>query len=591
MVIQRIYVQPPSANSPTTSTDSPLRRLRIERDISSEGDAGRPSSPLDGVSLRSASTTPRTIGRLRPQHTGGSEASYSEYSRPSSPYDGIRVPSQMSVLKPSDFARKRSVFMKQPEPAHQLQQKLERRYSQLSQWPPPPEDASPNPDSSNSNTPPVLKRRSVSAQTPAAKPSLLIPKDSTVQLSSSPTATTPANVIPRRSPRVEYQFLDLNKKVQDSTAENKSLAENIKTMQLQVEALREKDLQARTALQGAEGTVSKDEFEKLKADKEKAEKELEESVKKSEDAQKALEDLNAQAAKLHSDAMVSHDPKAKQSLEQAVERLREQVEGVTKRPTAETSSKRASVSSYTSERLAPSSTRVPLNRTTRPPALRRGSDTSKDATDSVPATPATESIALPPVTQPPRTTRVVSPHLVSISQDAAPLPSKEAVAKQLQEFYETRNSISLTDPSVVDIPEVSFDSKALQSDILSLVDGFGKTGLDSGILSLDYPKYPKSPLSPPATPIKSKGKQFSLDIPDRAPSIRSKKSATSLKKKGWTSFLKVKLSGNSINEEDKQLGSSSYSSSTGSKKDGGPPKLAPISVSSSLSFSSLPQKS
>ncbi|KAG8915295.1 hypothetical protein FRC01_003714, partial [Tulasnella sp. 417] len=137
MVIQRIYVQPAATDDVETASKTSNSPARSQRSATVDSYTGNLATAVDPQAAPAAASnssaaangspvalkrTPSTstsktgsgaVSRLIAQHTGGSLAT-SEYtqgagnSRPASPLEGIRAPSTMSVLKPSDFARRKA---------------------------------------------------------------------------------------------------------------------------------------------------------------------------------------------------------------------------------------------------------------------------------------------------------------------------------------------------------------------------------------------------------------------------------------------------------------------------------------------------
>lgn len=550
-------------------------------------------------------------------------------SRPTSPLEGIRAPSTMSVLKPSDFARRKAslfgpansnidwdltsktptslappfdltfaqaAFQKTVEAPTEFHAELERRYAN----PPSPlelKDLPQKTEGAPRGTFVLPKLRSASAHTPSpssllAPPSKITSGSLSASPESSPVATTPNSVTP--SPKVELQVLELNQQLINSTVENKTLKAEISNMEKAVmdlqDATREKTPASTEPPSPKIGAVPKAEFDALLKDTEKATKELQEIEKKSEERQKQLENLAAQAAKLQSKTKaletVNVDPNqaaAKETLEAAVERLREQVESAT-RQSVEVS-RRLSNSSKVSERYGPSSTRVPLAWNRRANAT----DTSSPPTPTMEKTPLEDAKSVSTVgsRNPNRRSQVIS------VAPAEPLPEREDLQRSIKSYYteSVRSPTILSPPPLPTINHSDYDgpsTEELSRDINAIVEGFASESFDTGILSLTAPI---ALAKPKTSTVRSSAPKIPTPMsPTKAShlaetqSIRSKHSASSLKdastrgkKKGWISLFKVKLPGGSTIEEDRK----SRSSMSADK----PPVLAPISQSKPLSIS------
>ncbi|KAG9005834.1 hypothetical protein FRB94_003904 [Tulasnella sp. JGI-2019a] len=607
MVIQRLSVIPGPNLADATTKRAAASNIpdKLVASMDSQGASGNASASLK----RAPSTgTAKTVSRLIMQHTGGSLAPSTDSSppgssRPVSPFSGIRAPSTMSVLKPSDFAKRKAAFQKGPEtPSSQFHAELEERYANA----PSPLDLQelvPESQAIPRGTFIKPKLRSASSHTPtpsSATPSLLIPPTTRRASSTSssdpspasdlavPTTTTLITASPV-SAKPEFQVLELNKQLMDTTVENKTLAAEVSNMENKVQSLQgqlqvvqEKENSAEH-LPNPDHAVPKAEFDALVKDTERATKELEAVERKAEESRKALEALAAQAAQLQA-AQPPQIPKpsetpqelaAKESLEAAVTRLREQVEVATRQSL---DARRMSSSSRISERYAPSTTRVPLARARRPnvPASQSTTPTNERFDDVTPRATASASAAM---TRPAnRNSQVI------MIAPAEPLPQREHVARSIHSYYaDSVRPTSPTSPSPLPIIEHSDCddswSGPLSNDMMSIMEGFAEDGFDKSLLSLNAPTVltsappPKLSIAPSRPP---KAVIPSLPSPvvksHAAPSLKSKHSVPSLrKKKGWTSLFKVKFPGSSDKPSRHSV-------------DEKPPVLAPISTPSPISL-------
>ncbi|KAG8885532.1 hypothetical protein FRB97_000857 [Tulasnella sp. 331] len=501
----------------------------------------------------------------------------------------------MSVLKASDFARRKAAFQKGPEsPSSQFHAELEERYANA----PSPLDLQelvPGSQTLPRGTFIKPKLRSASAHTTSPSspgPSLLIPPSTNRRASStsfpdiSPAtdSATPLTASPALSEKPEIQVLELNRQLIDSTVENKTLAAEVTNMENKVQSLQGKIEEARGKEKSAEhlpkpvDAVPKAEFDALVKDTERATRELEAVELKAEQSRKALEALAQQAAQLQAaqsvqvpkSAETPQELAAKESLEAAVTRLREQVEVATRQSI---DTRRMSSSSRVSERYAPSTTRVPLARTRRPNASSQSTTPTNERFDE-----AARASAAAPTRSANRNSQVI------MIAPAEPLPQREHVSRSIQSYY--ADSVRPTSPTspLPTIEHSDYDdswSGPLSNDMMSIMEGFSETSLDKSILCLNAP----APLSPPPAPSRMSFATYGspkTSIPSSpppariytAPSLRSKNSAPSLrKKKGWTSLFKVKFP------------SSGEKSSSRHSVDEKPPVLAPISRPSPISLS------
>lgn len=444
----------------------------------------------------------------------------------------------------------------------------------------------------------IPKLRSASAHSPASSTFLAPSKIITSSLSASPErsptdlpSSTPTTV---STPKVEIQVIELNKRLIDSTVENKTLAAEISNMETQMNSLKDRQQETEAAKAKAEAAVAaerhvpKEQFDALVKDTERKAKELEEIEKRAEESRKQLEALTAQAAKLASkekaadaEAKSQQPEAAKEELEKAVERLREQVEVAT-RQSSDVVTRKMSSSSRVSERYAPSNTRVALGRRPRADRSEAGTPTAdrKDFDDARTIVSITS-------------TNNRHSQIIHVAP-AEPLPERDDIQRSIKSYYteSVRSPVSVRSPTFLppikqSDSEVSPSTDALSRDMAAIMEGFSTDVMTAGSLSLTAPAILTAPsrqstsrsrpsVSPSLRPMSTVIPQGKAPLD--TPSLRSKPSAASLrgttgkKKGGWISLFKVKLPGS---------GSDDHKSS---HAENGPPTLAPISTSTPISF-------
>ena len=396
-----------------------------------------------------------------------------------------------------------------------------------------------------------------------------VPTSGSSPLKESPVTNesqTPPIVTPS-SPIVEFQVLELNKQLIDSTTENKTLAAQVSQIESKMHSLKEQrritQPSTPTIPTPEERHVPKAEFDALVADTEKAARELEAVQKKQEERERELKALTAQAAKLQSKEKVADaqfvDPQnvaAKESLEQAVERLREQVEFAT-RQSSEIVTRKASSASRMSERYAPSSTRVPLSRNRR-----------TDGRSSEAGTPPPDKSHFDESkTNPPPSTRAANrrSQVISIAP-AEPIPERDDLTRSLRSYYSDafRASSPSALPAIDQSDRDEASMEALSTDLNGLMADFGKGFANEDLLSLKSPPLTMPSSARPLSPLS-------------AQTLRSKDSVSSLrgKKKGWISLFKVKLPGGHSIEDERAAAAASSARA---------PVLAPISQQTPISL-------
>ena len=381
-----------------------------------------------------------------------------------------------------------------------------------------------------------------------------------------PEAGTPLSTTPTTQPRVEHQVIDLTQKLRETTTETKELVTSITNAEVEVEKLKDQHREAEQVAAGVsqamEETVPVEKFEELKAEVIKAEQELKEASIKSEEGERKLLELRNEAAKLtlitppkDVEPNTRKELGEKEALEQAVVRLKEQVESAT----SAAKDRRLSWSSQSqaSERTAPSSTRVPLNRVPRSPETgAQVIDMNVSVQDLTPS-----PLLAPPSQSPPASNRSRRSQVISFCPSPA-LPQRIDLERQITQFYEDAKKPAPPPPLQLQASKPKEDIQ----DVIAMMDSITEDGFSTDILSLNFPKVaPQSVTSP----TKSRD-SMSLRSGKESFSVRSGK------KKPW-SFLKAKLSGSSTNNDNLD----------GRRRNDGPPTLAPIAQPSPISFSSL----